>query len=433
LDSRQINDIELPLQRAVAENREIPSMELEIKLPSGKRWFAEASGAPMHDIEGNVIGDVAITMDITERKQAEKEHERLLDIIQQDKNRLVSLIDNIVDEIWFADSQENFTLVNTSGRREFGISDNEKIKVEKFISNLDIYRPDGSLRLIEEDLALRALRNEAVTGYEHIVRMPATGELCHRQINSSPVRDPKGNIIGSISVVRDVTEIKKIEKALQESETKYCGLFETVQEAFYINQLIYDEQGNVIDWIFEDLNPAGFKFLGLKDINETKGKRGSEVFGCERAAFHLSMIERARLSNTVVTFQYHSPYVDKELLISYVVNDNRLIITQIDVTEQKKAEMKLKQTVDNLDNLVRERTTELETAEKTLKLKIEELIHSNEELEQFAYISSHDLQEPLRMITSYLQLLQRKYRGNLDDEADMYIHFAVDGLPVCKI
>jgi PAS domain S-box-containing protein len=86
-----------------------------------------------------------------------------------------------------------------------------------------------------------------------------------------------------------------------------------------------------------------------------------------------------------------------------------------DITENKQKEKELKKLNDEL------------------KKKAEELAASNRELEQFAYIASHDLQEPLRMVSSFLQLLEKKYKDQLDTAAQQYIDYAVNGADRMKI
>jgi light-regulated signal transduction histidine kinase (bacteriophytochrome) len=76
--------------------------------------------------------------------------------------------------------------------------------------------------------------------------------------------------------------------------------------------------------------------------------------------------------------------------------------------------------------IVRE-LADTERARQELDQRSQELARSNSDLEQFAYVASHDLQEPLRKVTSFCQLLQRRYAGQLDERADQYIEFATDG------
>jgi PAS domain S-box-containing protein len=302
-------------------------------------------------------------IDVTERKKAE-EALRLSEIYNR------SLIEASLDPLVTIGYDGKITDVNEATEQVTGYSRDELIGT------------DFTNYFIEPEKAKKGYKEVFLKGvvfdYELEIQNK-NGHITPVLYNASVYKDESGKVIGIFAAARDVTARKWIETELE-------SIARLPREN--PNPVIRLNQGHTITYS----NPAAQMLL--------------TEWGCAASQEVPTAITKRAIAalNDGIQREFEYNYANK----TYSIN-----ITPFPQT-------------DYVNFYVCD-ITELKKAEETLRLKLEELSRSNEELEQFAYVSSHDLQEPLRMITSYLQLLQRRYQGNLDDKADKYIHFAVDG------
>lgn len=151
------------------------------------------------------------------RLQAERDDALALAKTRREKEWLAAVLDSISDEVYFTDTDERYTYANPAAMKEFGHATVQGVRVADLSSRLQVLRPDGSPRWIEEAPPLRALRGEVIRNEEQLLRNPETGELRHRQVSSAPVRDSQGIIIGAVSVARDITEDRLREQRLRQA------------------------------------------------------------------------------------------------------------------------------------------------------------------------------------------------------------------------
>jgi PAS domain S-box-containing protein len=175
------------------------------------RYEAEYSGRVfqvcLFPIGENCV--VSTGTDITAATRATREVRRESDWHRAESEWLAAVLNSMTEEVYFTDPNQRYTYANPAALREFGHANVNGARVTDLVQNLEVLRPDGSPRPVDEAPPLRALRGEVITQEEQVVRTPRTGELRHRHVNAAPVRNAQGEIIGSVSVVRDITDSKR--------------------------------------------------------------------------------------------------------------------------------------------------------------------------------------------------------------------------------
>ncbi|MBA3665191.1 MAG: PAS domain S-box protein [Bacteroidetes bacterium] len=360
--------------------------EFRVQHKSGKYHWILVRAIPAKDDKGAINIWHGSNTDIQDKKEAEK-------IIFESESRFQNLIHTApVGIILLTGENSKVEIVNNAYGLLIGRTPEELLGRDLFTvipEAEEAYRPVvDSVRMTGEPLYLydapyEVKRDEkTINGYLNIV--------------CQPYRDSSDAVIGALILCQDVTESVMAKKALQESETRFRTLAETLPQMIWMQR---------IDRTIEYASENWEKYTGIKDFAEAwkvmthPDDREEIMHVWEQAiATNSSFRHEVRLKNKSGEYRWHSaagePIRDEE------GNVVKWIGVLTDIQEQKTFS-------DKLESLVAIRTKELG--------------HSNEDLQQFAHVASHDLKEPIRKIKIFLNLLESRYEEALPEGARLYI------------
>lgn len=392
------NEIGFGITQKAIETGEIqPSYDLQLKRKDGELIWAKVTEAPVLK-DGRVVGMVGSLTDITDQKIFE---EKLIDA-----NKKLTATQKIAKVgSWEVDLQNgNNVFWSDVTNTIFGVDDDYEPVLE---SCFNFFETESRQQF--QDAFYNTIDKGSPFDLELEISTPAGDKKWVRCIAEAELENNKCvKIAGSI---QDVTEKKvssiELENRNQFIETTLNNLpigiaVNTISEgkATLFNKKFTDIYGwpveklKDIDTFFESVYPDP------KYREQIKSQILSDLTSGDPERMQWTSIEiTTKTGEKRVVNAKNIPLFDQDLMIS----------TVLDVTKEKAAE------------------NELIQLNRDLEKHAKELAISNAELEQFAYVASHDLQEPLRMVNSFLTQLEKKYGDQLDDKAKKYIHFAVDG------
>ena len=294
---------------------------MENELKALNKWydiFAFKIGGP----ESRKVG--ALFRDVTERKRAEE-------ALRESEEKYRAFFENSIDAILITSPDGNIYSANAEACRIFGMTEEEIIRTGR---NGIVDTSDPKLRSVLEERA----RTGKFKGELNLRRKDGT--IFPGEVSTSIFIDRNG-LEKTSMIIRDITERKRTEEILQESEAKYRGLFNSMAEAFELMELVY-ENGKPVDYIFLDVNPAWERMTGLKK-EQVFGCKASEVIGSVESYWPEAM-DRALRTGEIVDIENYGIALDKWYSVNmWKFSETACGVTITDITERKKAQKKLRE------------------------------------------------------------------------------------------
>jgi two-component system CheB/CheR fusion protein len=329
--------------------------------------------------QGERARGVVVTFDdVTRLRQAQEQMRRLATVVA-DSNDAVILFDLTGDiQAW-----------NSGAQRLYGWTEAEALRM-----NIRDIAPAEEMAI--GDVVRRSQAGENIDSYE-TKRRTKDGRVLDAWLTVTAVIDPSQKVVAIATTERDITARKRAEELLREREE----FRRAVLDALPAQVAVLDAGGKVIDgnqrWVEVSV---GNNYLDFWRLAAASGQAGAaEAATCIEAVLKGEKLEGH------TEYPSPAPGGQRWLLLQAVHTREQLggaIVSLVDITEHK-------------------------LAQQALAAVVRDLARSNQDLEQFGNVVSHDLQEPLRMVSGFLTLLKTRYEPQLDDQGKEFIGFAVDG------
>ena len=390
------------------------NVDVELRRKDGTPVFANLEVTPLFDAEGQYTGALAGIADITARRRAEQERERLLaqaldahqriEAIsaqaQRQADELGAILNAIPDPVAVWDAHGNVLRANAAAAA-LGIVSDEKGMVG-VAERLSVRHPGGRPVLPEELPVARALNGEVIRNETEIL-VNLAGEELEILVSVAPVVSG-GEITACVVVSHDITELKRAEAAMRESEGKLSALFELMP----VGISVLDGERRMTQ-----TNAALTRLLGLSREALLQGNLPARTYlRSDGTAMPPDEFPSARAWQEQKLVHDQVGIVKEDGAVIWTeVNaapvpfaDWKLVVATVDVTERKRIEQALRQARDELERRVLKRTAELESANQRLLAEIRQRMRTEGELRLSEQRLEQRVEERTRVLTSLLDI-----------------------------